>query len=156
MSRRMFGRPRLLQVFGCVLFTVFKSSGVPPTAPAAESLPSMQQGIPQSGTSDWGDHLFHDTFTHSHGSLSVFVLGALLHPATLPRQQNAIQQLQCPIGLVRQRRNIPTFSCRVDGNCGWHSLLNGNCRFLGQVYAPLLFIHCPQHYSLGPVSVNVS
>ena len=59
----VFGRPRLLQVFGCV-FTVFQSSGVPPTAAAAESLPGMQQGVlPERYLDNWGDHLFHNTFT---------------------------------------------------------------------------------------------
>ena len=146
MTLRVVARTRLLLVFGCVFFAVFKPSGVPP--PGAESgyLPCMQQSVPpERYLDDWGDHLFNHTFTRLTQRLR---LGALLHPATLRGQLHAIQKSCCPSGLVQQLRNISTVSCKGDGNCGWHSLLNGNCRFLGQVGAPLtLFIHCAHIYS---------
>ena len=75
----MFGRPRPLQVSGSVFFTVFKSSDVSPPAAAAESISSMWQSVPpERYPDDWGDHLFHSTFTQLSQRLR---LGALVHPA---------------------------------------------------------------------------
>ena len=128
-SLRMFAAYRLLLFFVCVFFALFKSSVVPTAAAVAESLPSMQQSVPtERYLDDWRYHLFHHTFTWITQRLR---LGALMHPATVRGQQHTIQQLNCPSGLVLQRRNISTVSCSADGNCGWHFLLNGNCRFLG-------------------------
>ena len=90
---------------------------------------------------DWGDHFFHQTFTWLTQHLR---LGALLHPATLRGQQHTIPQLYCQNGLAVQRRNISPVSCSGDGNCGCFSLLNANCRFLGQVpWDRCVHHHCP-------------
>ena len=85
----MSARPRLLLVFfGFVFLAVFRSSRVQTAGAVAEYLPSMQQSVPPEQYLDnWGDHLFHHTFTRLTQHLRV---GALLHPATSRGQQHAI------------------------------------------------------------------
>ena len=125
-----FARSTLL--CGCVFFALFKRHGVPPPGAAFESLHNMQRNVltAERYLDDWGDQLFQYTFA---GLSLPHRLEFVLHPSALRGQQQSIQQLHCPNGLVLQRRNTRTVPCRGDGNCGWHSLLNGNCTFLGQV-----------------------
>ena len=69
MTRRLFVCATLLLVFSYVFLTVFKSSGIPLTATAADS--PIQQAFLRNGTS-----IARNTtspITHAHGSLSVLV-----------------------------------------------------------------------------------
>ncbi|CAN0590249.1 unnamed protein product, partial [Ectocarpus sp. 12 AP-2014] len=52
-------------------------------------------------------------------------LAHLLDRGTLQGQRRELQNLICPSNLVIPRELLRTVPCIGDGDCGYHSLLNG-------------------------------
>ena len=79
---------------------------------------------------DWGDLLYGYTFSALRPNLR---FRHVLDRATLEGQKQHVHTRFCPSNLVMGRHLLRTAKCRGDGNCGYHSILNGICHLSGQV-----------------------
>ena len=59
--------------------------------------------------------------------------GHVLDRATLEGQKQHVHTRFRPSNLAMGRHLLRTVKCRGDGNCGYHSLLNGICHLRGRV-----------------------
>ena len=79
---------------------------------------------------DWSDNLYENTFNELRQDLRC---GHVLGRATVEGQKQYVYTRFCPSSLAMGRHLLRTVKCREDGNCGYHSLLNGICHLRGQV-----------------------
>ena len=105
---------------------------------------------------DWDDHLYEYTFSALRQDLC---FGHVLDRAILEGQKQHVHTRFCPSNLAMGQHLLRTVRCRGDGNCGYHSLLNGICHLRGQLptntalSASIVCQRCSSFQILSSVSV---
>ena len=85
-----------------------------------------------------GDLLYDGIEKTVHGAPQLLRL--ILDEPTLRGQDSTIQQPLRPASRTISTSDINTVKCCRDGDCGWHSLLNGCNRHFGQVCIHIRYI----------------